>query len=139
MWELVAREMGLPWRVVEGIHWEIGREEMASRANAYVLHSPSATDASGRSSPCRRRIVAHSAAAPILPVDRASEQPCLSHHVHASRTRSMTSEHGEHATIHTDSPSSMTIVSEGEQRQMFTQEPSGRNVHDDRNTSVSSV
>lgn len=37
MWEMVAKEMGLPWRAIEGIHWEMGREEMASRANVPVF------------------------------------------------------------------------------------------------------
>ena len=37
MWEMVATEMGLPWRAVEAMHWQMGQEEMASRANVPVF------------------------------------------------------------------------------------------------------
>lgn len=47
MWEMVAKEMGLPWRAIEAIHWQMGAEEMASRANVPVFQ-PHATAAGGR-------------------------------------------------------------------------------------------
>jgi hypothetical protein len=39
MWEMVAKEMGLPWRAIEAIHWQMGPEEMAQRANVPVFQA----------------------------------------------------------------------------------------------------
>lgn len=33
MWALIAKEMAIPWRAVEAMHWELGEQEMACRAN----------------------------------------------------------------------------------------------------------
>lgn len=44
---MVAKEMGLPWRAIEAIHWQMGAEEMASRANVPVFQ-PHATAAGVR-------------------------------------------------------------------------------------------
>ena len=38
MWEKIAREMALPWRAAEAMHWQIGEVEMANRANVPVFH-----------------------------------------------------------------------------------------------------
>ncbi|KAG9625188.1 hypothetical protein KCU64_g19412, partial [Aureobasidium melanogenum] len=38
MWEKIAKEMALPWRAAEAMHWQIGEVEMASRANVPVFH-----------------------------------------------------------------------------------------------------
>jgi hypothetical protein len=44
MWQKVATEMGIPWRSAESMHWQLGEQEMSSRANAPVFHlHPSAT------------------------------------------------------------------------------------------------
>ena len=32
MWALVAKEMGIPWRAAEAMHWQLGEQEMARRA-----------------------------------------------------------------------------------------------------------
>ena len=32
MWSKVAKEMGIPWRAVEAMHWHLGEQEMAHRA-----------------------------------------------------------------------------------------------------------
>ncbi|CAZ84917.1 unnamed protein product [Tuber melanosporum] len=32
MWALVAREMEIPWRAAEAMHWQLGEREMARRA-----------------------------------------------------------------------------------------------------------
>lgn len=32
MWTRVAEEMGMPWRAVEAMHWQLGEHEMARRA-----------------------------------------------------------------------------------------------------------
>jgi hypothetical protein len=47
MWQKVATEMGIPWRLAETMHWQLGEQEMSARANAPVfqLH-PSATSLS---------------------------------------------------------------------------------------------
>jgi hypothetical protein len=33
MWNTVAKEMNLPWRAVELMHWQMGPEDLAKRAN----------------------------------------------------------------------------------------------------------
>lgn len=38
MWEKIAKEMALPWRAAEAMHWQIGEFEMANRANVPVFH-----------------------------------------------------------------------------------------------------
>ncbi|KAK5703011.1 hypothetical protein LTR97_003957 [Elasticomyces elasticus] len=38
MWEKIAKEMQLPWRAAEAMHWQIGEVEMAQRANVPVFH-----------------------------------------------------------------------------------------------------
>ncbi|KAI4850120.1 hypothetical protein E4T44_02933 [Aureobasidium sp. EXF-8845] len=38
MWEKIAKEMALPWRAAEAMHWQIGEVGMASRANVPVFH-----------------------------------------------------------------------------------------------------
>ena len=35
MWKPVAAELGIPWRTAEGMHWIIGEQEMARRANVH--------------------------------------------------------------------------------------------------------
>ncbi|KAF2672159.1 hypothetical protein BT63DRAFT_189991 [Microthyrium microscopicum] len=37
MWDMIAKEMGLPWRAVEAMHWQMGCEDMAQRANVPVF------------------------------------------------------------------------------------------------------
>lgn len=37
MWNKIAKEMNVPWRTVEAMHWKIGQEEMHNRANAPVF------------------------------------------------------------------------------------------------------
>lgn len=32
MWTPIARDLGVPWRVVEAMHWHMGRDEMSRRA-----------------------------------------------------------------------------------------------------------
>lgn len=38
MWDKIARDMQLPWRAAEAMHWQIGEVEMAQRANVPVFH-----------------------------------------------------------------------------------------------------
>ncbi|KAJ9641782.1 hypothetical protein H2199_004994 [Coniosporium tulheliwenetii] len=33
MWEGIAKEMGVPWRTAEAMHWQLGELQMAERAN----------------------------------------------------------------------------------------------------------
>jgi hypothetical protein len=38
MWEKIAKEMQIPWRAAENMHWQMGEVEMASRANVPIFH-----------------------------------------------------------------------------------------------------
>lgn len=38
MWEKISKEMAIPWRAAEAMHWQLGEVEMASRANVSVFH-----------------------------------------------------------------------------------------------------
>lgn len=48
MWTKIANEMKMPWRAIEAMHWELGREEMAERANTTPFRN---TPNSGASPP----------------------------------------------------------------------------------------
>lgn len=54
---MIAKEMGLPWRAVEAMHWQMGCEDMASRANVPVFqpHVSSAAKPSSVSMPMKRK------------------------------------------------------------------------------------
>ncbi|KAK0824924.1 hypothetical protein LTR91_019519 [Friedmanniomyces endolithicus] len=41
MWSGIAAELGLPYRAVEAMHWQMGAEEMARRANRTVFNTSS--------------------------------------------------------------------------------------------------
>lgn len=42
MWAKIAKEMGIPWRAAEAMHWQLGEEEMARRAGTVPFsHSSS--------------------------------------------------------------------------------------------------
>ena len=47
MWEKIAKEMQLPWRAAEAMHWQIGEVEMAQRANVPVFHLAGGGNAAG--------------------------------------------------------------------------------------------
>jgi len=51
MWEMVASELGLPWRAVEAMHWQMGAEDMAARANERVFQPQSSSNKAPRSPP----------------------------------------------------------------------------------------
>jgi hypothetical protein len=57
MWSKIAEEMGVPWRAVEAMHWQLGEADMARRAGVvpFSLSSVSvdAPSASHQSSPSR--------------------------------------------------------------------------------------
>ncbi|KAI4153998.1 MAG: hypothetical protein L6R39_001475 [Caloplaca ligustica] len=44
MWNTIASELNIPWKAVEDMHWELGRERMASLAGGRTLHSGRASD-----------------------------------------------------------------------------------------------
>ncbi|KAF5700416.1 DRPLA-like protein [Fusarium globosum] len=46
MWAKVAEHMGMPWRAVEAMHWQLGAEDMALRAGT-IPFSKSAASANG--------------------------------------------------------------------------------------------
>ncbi|KAF2454397.1 hypothetical protein BDY21DRAFT_291337, partial [Lineolata rhizophorae] len=37
MWKPIAKELTMPWRSVESMHWKMGEQELASRANVGVF------------------------------------------------------------------------------------------------------
>ncbi|KAF3031939.1 hypothetical protein E8E12_002269 [Didymella heteroderae] len=39
MWQKVATEMGVPWRMAESLHWQLGENEMSERAKASMIQS----------------------------------------------------------------------------------------------------
>ncbi len=41
MWHFMANLVKLPWQLLEELHWKIGPGEMARRANAHFLQTPS--------------------------------------------------------------------------------------------------
>ncbi|KAI4862917.1 hypothetical protein F4820DRAFT_392541 [Hypoxylon rubiginosum] len=46
MWKQVSNEMGLPWRTVEKMHWQLGEIEIARRAGANVFNPTFSTTSS---------------------------------------------------------------------------------------------
>jgi hypothetical protein len=32
MWQIIAKEMEIPWRTAEAMHWQLGEQDMADRA-----------------------------------------------------------------------------------------------------------
>lgn len=51
MWLMVAREMEIPWRSAEAMHWKLGEQEMARRAGV----TPFSLSAVALDAPPRRR------------------------------------------------------------------------------------
>ncbi|KIV99110.1 hypothetical protein, variant [Verruconis gallopava] len=139
MWEMVAKEMGLPWRAIEGIHWEMGREEMASRANVPVFQPHTTSATTQRRSPPGVRSNPNLAPAPTPPGDSAGEQPHASQPVRATRARSTSSGSRRRANARRDPPSQLASVSEGEQKRPSVQDTSPSYVTDIPNTPASSV
>lgn len=50
MWEPVAKELGMPWRAAEAMHWQLGSEGMASRAGTTPFSAASTRAGSGHPS-----------------------------------------------------------------------------------------
>ncbi|KXT07114.1 hypothetical protein AC578_2389 [Pseudocercospora eumusae] len=51
MWEKISKEMQLPWRAAEAMHWQIGEIEMAQRANVPVFHLAGQQSGSSQAGP----------------------------------------------------------------------------------------
>jgi len=64
MWEKIAKEMQLPWRAAEAMHWQIGEVEMASRANVPVFHLANTSSSSEKSSQSHRESQVQTCATP---------------------------------------------------------------------------
>jgi len=45
MWNTLAKEMNMPWRAVEAMHWQLGEHEMAERANKQLFQYNSQSQA----------------------------------------------------------------------------------------------
>ena len=141
MWEMVAKEMGLPWRAIEGIHWDMGREEMASRANVPVFQPhAAATTTPQRRSPPGPRPNPHLAPAPTPPGDSAGEQGYPPQPPRLTRARSAsTGSSRKRASSRRDASTYLTSVSEGEQPRSASKDPSPQYTSDIPNTPASSV
>ncbi|KAJ5704308.1 hypothetical protein N7493_011446 [Penicillium malachiteum] len=37
MWSKIGEEMAIPWRAAEAMHWQLGQQEMARRANTSLI------------------------------------------------------------------------------------------------------
>ena len=55
MWEKISKEMQLPWRAAEAMHWQIGEIEMAQRANVPVFHLAGQQPSQAGAAPDRAR------------------------------------------------------------------------------------
>lgn len=51
MWEGIAKELQIPWRAVEDMHWVIGQVDMANLAGARLLHPDRVGDDTAPMSP----------------------------------------------------------------------------------------
>jgi hypothetical protein len=51
---MIAKEMELPWRAVESMHWQMGQEDLASRANVPVFQPH--ISSVNKSSPNKRKM-----------------------------------------------------------------------------------
>lgn len=141
MWETIAKEMGLPWRAIEGIHWDMGRDEMASRANVPVFqpHAAATTSTPQRRSPPGPRPAPNLAPAPTPPGDSAGEQAYPPHPPRLTRARSASTGSRKRVSSRRDAPPYLTSVSEGEQPRSGSNDPSPAYVSDIPNTPASSV
>lgn len=45
MWNMLAKELEMPWRAVEAMHWQLGEHKMAARANKQLLQYSSQSQA----------------------------------------------------------------------------------------------
>ena len=53
MWEKIAKEMQIPWRAAENMHWQMGEIDMAQRANVPVFHLAGQQSSRGGAMPDR--------------------------------------------------------------------------------------
>ena len=142
MWELIAKEMGLPWRAIEGIHWDMGRDEMASRADVPVFQPHTAatkTSTPQRRSPSGPRPAPNLAPAPTPPGDSACERTCPPQPQRLTRARSASAGSRECVSSRRDAPTYLTSVSEGEQLRSGSDDPSPVYDSDIHTTLASSV
>lgn len=67
MWEKIAKEMQLPWRAAEAMHWQIGEIEMAQRANVPVFHLASGSQSTSQPTSATEPRVSRSPPSSVLP------------------------------------------------------------------------
>lgn len=86
MWEKISKEMQLPWRAAEAMHWQIGEVEMAQRANVPVFHlagPQSLASAQTTAGSDARTSVSPSTATSNTTLPFAHPLPPPPHHIHA--------------------------------------------------------
>lgn len=132
--------MGLPWRAIEGIHWDMGREEMASRANVPVFQPhAAATTTPQRRSPTGPRPAPHLAPAPTPPGDSAREHGYAPQPPRLTRARSASTGSSTNRRVRRrDTATYLTSVSEGEQPRSGSNDPISHYVSDIPHTPASS-
>ena len=55
MWEKIAKEMQIPWRAAENMHWQMGEADMAQRANVPLFQLAGQGPSRGGAMPDRPR------------------------------------------------------------------------------------
>jgi hypothetical protein len=88
---MVAKEMGLPWRAIEAIHWQMGAEEMASRANVPVFQPHTMAAGVRTKSPSGSKMNPNLAPAPTTPGGPGEREPNLQPTTRQRRSSSTTS------------------------------------------------
>ena len=79
MWEKIAKEMQLPWRAAEAMHWQIGEVEMAQRANVPVFHLASGSQPSSQPTSAIEPRISRSPPSSALPAPSAAYNQSHSH------------------------------------------------------------
>ncbi|KAK3672914.1 hypothetical protein LTR78_007267 [Recurvomyces mirabilis] len=79
MWEKIAKEMQLPWRAAEAMHWQIGEVEMAQRANVPVFHLASGAQPTSQPTPATEPRISRSPPSNTLPAPSATYTQSHSH------------------------------------------------------------
>ena len=83
MWQQISKEMSIPWRAAEAMHWQLGEQDMARRAgvvpfslSSVALEMPAkGRRGSAASSRSRREAAARSQVIPLSPVKETDLPP----------------------------------------------------------------
>lgn len=109
MWEKIAKEMQLPWRAAEAMHWQIGEIEMASRANVPVFHLANSASQSTSQTPHTPQVYTYPTPASISAAENGSSSVSPSvangpYQSHGAYSSTQTHNHTLPQMSHTVSP-----------------------------------